>query len=95
MGTLRRVAGGSSWREVMGFAGKELDRKLCDFHLDDVGRVVASVMLEHPKTCGCEYPPDAYGEVMGSALVFLRKHIGDELEKREIRRWPQKESKVA
>jgi hypothetical protein len=74
---------------------EEMKRQLQDFHLGDVGRVVARVMLEHPKTCGCEYPPDAYGEVMDSALVFLRKHIGEELEKREIRRWPQKESKVA
>ena len=75
-------------------AGKQLERELQDFHLGDVGRVVARVMLEHPKTCGCEYPPEAYGEVMDSALVFLRKHIGDELEKREIRRWTRPSEKT-
>ena len=80
----------------MGIAvGKQLERELQDFHLADVGRVVARLMMEHPKTCDCEYPPEAYGEVMHSALVFLRKHIGEELEKREIRRWAQKEKQVA
>ena len=79
----------------MAAAVEEMMRQLQDFHLGDVGRVVARVMMEHPKACGCEYPPDAYVEVMDSALVFLRKHIGEELEKREIRRWPQKEKQVA
>jgi len=78
-----------------GNVGKELDRQLQDFHLGDVGRVVARIMLEHPKTCGCEYPPGTYGGVMDSALIALRRHIGEELERREIRRWPQKETKVA
>jgi hypothetical protein len=73
----------------MSSSGKELERRLHDFHLDDVGRVVATVMMEHPKKCDCELPPEAYGEVMASALAMLRKHLGEEIEKREIRRWPK------
>jgi len=72
----------------MAAVGEALSHQLFDFHLSDVGRVVAKVMTEHSKACdGCSgYPTGAYDLVMAELLINVRAFLGDRLEELEIRK---------